>query len=140
MHSPSYLAAFRIILADNDGFDAQGSRQFDLPLNSTFAIGRSSRNTTKPELMPASDNAYIDSPVVSRDHAVLSANASSGLPQVYVSDSGSMHGTLVNGVKLVPKTPHPLSTGDLLQFGADVNRNESTCLLLSILASTALPS
>ncbi|KAF2133869.1 hypothetical protein P153DRAFT_100313 [Dothidotthia symphoricarpi CBS 119687] len=119
---------FHIVLKDDKGFDAQGSREFDLVLNSTFPIGRSSRNAAKPELMPASDNAYIDSPVVSRDHAVFSANANSGVPQVYVSDSGSMHGTMVNGVKLVPNTPEPLSTGDLLQFGADVNRNESTYL------------
>ncbi|CAO2650120.1 Nn.00g014120.m01.CDS01 [Neocucurbitaria sp. VM-36] len=116
--------AFRIVLQDVNQYDTYGSREFDLPLNSTFPIGRASKNATKKELMPAPHNAYIDSPVISREHALLSANTSSGTPQVYISDKGSMHGTMVNGQALTPNTPKQLSAGDVLQFGIDVNRNE----------------
>ncbi|KAH7383847.1 hypothetical protein BKA66DRAFT_549290 [Pyrenochaeta sp. MPI-SDFR-AT-0127] len=115
---------FRIVLKDVKRHDPFESREFDLPINSTFPIGRASKNATKRELMPAPHNAYIDSPVISREHAILSANTTSGTPQVYISDSGSMHGTMVNGRRLLPNTPERLSPGDLLQFGIDVNRNE----------------
>jgi pSer/pThr/pTyr-binding forkhead associated (FHA) protein len=121
---PTNRLAFRITLRDVDGFEGFNSRQFVLALNSTFPIGRASKNNAKANLMPANSNAYIDSPVISREHAVLSANASSGEPQVYIMDKGSMHGTLVNGERLPAHTPTQLSTGDRLQFGIDVNRNE----------------
>lgn len=118
--------AFRIVLRDTKRYDAFETREFDLPMNSTFPIGRASRNATKKELMPAQHNAYIDSPVVSREHAVLSANASSGKPDVYITDSGSMHGTMLNDERLAINVPAKLSWGDKLQFGTDVNRNEGT--------------
>jgi pSer/pThr/pTyr-binding forkhead associated (FHA) protein len=70
--------------------------------------------------MPGRDNAYIDSPVISRDHAVLSADTDA----VYLTDSHSMHGTYVDGQKIEPNVPIALSSGSLLQFGVDVNRNE----------------
>jgi hypothetical protein len=73
----SGTVAFRVVLRDAEGHDGLGSREFDLPLNTTFPIGRSSRNNTKRELMPAKHNAYIDSPVISRDHALLSLLPSS---------------------------------------------------------------
>ncbi|KAF1937622.1 hypothetical protein EJ02DRAFT_458575 [Clathrospora elynae] len=115
---------FRIVLRDAKHFDTYETREFDLPLNATFPIGRASGNATKRELMAAPHNAYINSPVISREHAVLSANTNSGTPEVYVSDCGSMHGSTLNGRKLLPNTPEKLSYGDVLQFGSDVNRNE----------------
>jgi pSer/pThr/pTyr-binding forkhead associated (FHA) protein len=36
-----------------------------------------------------------------------------------------MHGTYVNGCQLAPNVPKPLSSGDKVQLGADVNRNDS---------------
>ncbi|KAF2030233.1 hypothetical protein EK21DRAFT_89115 [Setomelanomma holmii] len=116
--------AFRIVLRDAEGFEEFDARDILLPLGASFPVGRASRNSTKPELAPAANNAYIDSPVISRDHAKLSAHAESGTPQVYISDSRSMHGTMVNGERLAPHTLKQLSIGDLLQFGVDVNRNE----------------
>lgn len=118
--------AFRIILRDVKQYDTHQTREFDLSAGSSFPIGRASKNSTKKDLMPAPHNAYIDSPVISRDHALLSLKPSSGTPQVYITDAGSMHGTLVNGHKLAPNVPKLLSNGDLLQFGVDVNRNEGT--------------
>ncbi|EAT91145.2 hypothetical protein SNOG_01496 [Parastagonospora nodorum SN15] len=117
---------FRVILRDVDGFEGFSSRQFDLALNAKFPIGRASKNTAKQDLMPASNNAYIDSPVISRNHAVFTAHADSGTPQVFVTDLGSMHGTMVNGERLPTHMPKQLASGDKLQFGIDVNRNEGT--------------
>ncbi|KAF1830864.1 hypothetical protein BDW02DRAFT_558056 [Decorospora gaudefroyi] len=115
---------FRIVLRDLKRYDTYETREFDLPMNSTFPIGRSSKNATKRDLIPGPDNAFIDSPVISREHAELSANANSGRPEVYISDSNSMHGTFLNGHRLQPCIPSKLNYGDLLQFGSDVNRNE----------------
>ncbi|KAH9878244.1 hypothetical protein J1614_003461 [Plenodomus biglobosus] len=116
--------SFRIVLRDVNRHDTFETREFDLPLHSTYPVGRASKNVAKRDLMPAPHNAYIDSPVISREHAVLSATLSHGTPQVYITDSGSMHGTMVNGRKLLSNTPTMLATGDMLQFGVDVNRNE----------------
>ncbi|KAI0624919.1 FHA domain protein [Pyrenophora tritici-repentis] len=115
---------FHIVLRDPKRYDTYATREFDLPLSTNFPIGRASSNVSKKELMAAPHNAYIDSPVISRQHAILSANSDSGVPEVYVSDQGSMHGTMLNGRRLSPHTPTRLSYGDELQFGTDVNRNE----------------
>ncbi|KAL6707273.1 hypothetical protein ACN47E_004261 [Coniothyrium glycines] len=117
---------FRIALRDVvQGYDPLNTREFDLPLDSTrYPIGRASNNAAKRDLAPAANNAFIDSPVVSREHAVLFANSTSGTPHVYISDCKSMHGTSVNGLVLAPNRPYMLENGDELQFGVDVNRNE----------------
>ncbi|KAF1917712.1 hypothetical protein BDU57DRAFT_537351 [Ampelomyces quisqualis] len=115
---------FRVVLRDVDGFEGIDSREFELPLGSNFPIGRASRNTTKKALMPAANNAFIDSPVISREHAILTVNADNGALHVCISDQGSMHGTMVNGERLAPRTPKQLASGDNLQFGIDINRNE----------------
>jgi hypothetical protein len=121
---------YQIVLRDTEGYEPEpvSSRRFTLPLGSTFPIGRASRNTTKADLMPAEHNAFIDSPVISRDHAVLSATGDEDAPQIFVTDSKSMHGTFVNGERLEAHTPKQLKSGDILQFGVDVNRNEGTHL------------
>ncbi|KAF1931236.1 uncharacterized protein M421DRAFT_417889 [Didymella exigua CBS 183.55] len=119
------VSAFHIVLRQEEGYDAHQTREFDLELNSEFAIGRASKNISKGYLLPAKNNVYIDSPVVSREHAILTANVISGTPQVYITDAKSMHGTHVNGTPLVPHTPKRLFNGDRLQFGVNVNRNES---------------
>jgi pSer/pThr/pTyr-binding forkhead associated (FHA) protein len=76
-------------------------------------------------MLPAEHNMYIDSPVVSREHAIISANSLTGAPHVFVTDTKSMHGTFVNETALVPFVPKQLSSGDKLRFGINVNRNES---------------
>jgi hypothetical protein len=119
-------SAFRITLRTIDGYEGFESREFDLCVGGTFPIGRASKNTTKKTLMPAPSNAYIDSPVISREHALLSADTQLGTPHVYITDTGSMHGTMVNDERLPPHTPKQLASGDKLQFGIDVNRNEGT--------------
>jgi pSer/pThr/pTyr-binding forkhead associated (FHA) protein len=115
---------FRIVLRDLKRYDTYETREFNLPLGSTFPIGRASKNVAKRDLMPAPHNAYIDSPVISRNHAVLSANSNSGKPEVYITDNGSMHGTILNGQTLEAGASTKLSYGDVIQLGTDVNRNE----------------
>lgn len=88
-------------------------------------LGRSSKNSTKPELMIGANNAYIDAPTISREHAVLTATSPSA-PIVTIMDNGSMHGTTVNGVKLEAKKPRRLHDGDELTFGADILRDQRT--------------
>ena len=127
------LPAFRIVLRDVKRYDTYETREFDLSLNSTFPIGRASSNVSKKELMAAPHNAYIDSPVISRQHALLSANSTNGVPEVYLSDQGSMHGTILNGKRLTAKTPTKLKYGDEIQFGTDVNRNEGMSLRRSFI-------
>ncbi|KAF3035349.1 hypothetical protein E8E12_007245 [Didymella heteroderae] len=119
------VSTFHVVLRQEEGYDAHQTREFNLELDSKFAIGRASKNISKGYLLPAKNNVYIDSPVVSREHAILTANATSGTPQVYITDTKSMHGTYVNGTPLVPHAPRHLLNGDKLQFGVNVNRNES---------------
>ena len=132
--------AFRIVLKSDEGFDVHDTREFDLALDSKFAIGRASKNTSKGYLLPAKHNVYIDSPVVSREHALLTANTTSGTPQVFITDTKSMHGTFVNGTPLVSQTPKQLSNGDKLQFGVNVNRNDSKAHLYRMQTGTLLTS
>lgn len=120
--------AFRIVLKQEEGFDIHDTREFYVALDTKFAIGRASKNMSKGYLLPAKHNVFIDSPVVSREHAILTVNASTGIPQVYITDTKSMHGTFVNGIQLVPDTPKQLSNGDKLQFGVSVNRGDSKLL------------
>jgi hypothetical protein len=125
--------AFHVVLRDVDGFEGLESRSFELLVGgASFPIGRASKNTSKKVLMPAAHNAYIDSPVISREHALLSAEATVEGPQVFVTDTGSMHGTVVNGERLVAHTPKQLRSGDMLQFGIDVNRNEGALTHLAV--------
>ncbi|KAF2634379.1 hypothetical protein P280DRAFT_474690 [Massarina eburnea CBS 473.64] len=114
-------ATFHITLRAADGFDGFHERNLTLQPGKPITIGRASRNHQKPKLMTAADNAYIDSPVISREHALLTVHPSP--PAVYIADKGSMHGTVVNGERLEAHRAIKLQSGDLLQFGADVTRD-----------------
>ncbi|CAI6342552.1 unnamed protein product [Periconia digitata] len=114
--------AFRVTLRSSDGHDPLKERRLDLRPNQPYTIGRASTNTQKPNLMETTGNAYIHSPVISREHAFL--NLRLDPTSVHITDSSSMHGTMVNGTKLKPLRPWKLANGDVLQFGADVTRND----------------
>ncbi|KAF2793469.1 hypothetical protein K505DRAFT_325454 [Melanomma pulvis-pyrius CBS 109.77] len=114
-----------VTLRSIDGLDDFPERSFVLGPNTSVAVGRSSKNTTK-KLMSGPDNAFIDSPVISREHALLSANTATGIPAVYITDNGSMHGTFVNSHQLPPKQEHKLHNGDTLQFGMNVVRDQDS--------------
>lgn len=70
------------------------------------------------------DNAWFDSPVMSRNHAEISLDAESNV--ITIRDIGSMHGTYVNDTQLRRHEPRGLSNDDLVVFGAEVKRNLDT--------------
>lgn len=74
--------------------------------------------------MPAANNAYIDSPVISREHAVSTINADSGAAYVYITNRHSMHGAYLNGDELGKEVQKLLAPGDKLQSGVDVKSGE----------------
>lgn len=105
------------MLSPVDFIDDFPSRVFSLtPDKPTLAIGRSSKKGSG-EYCAAHDNAYIDSPVVSRQHAqfqIVGPNA------LYLVDLGSLHGTLVDNVRLKKDVPYACSSGAVVTFGSMV--------------------
>lgn len=96
----------------DDGFL---SRQFTLgPSNSSILIGRSSSTKrTADRGEPHLANAFFSCPIVSRRHARLSfVNG-----RIDIDDLGSMHGTYVNGIKLVRGQPDTIQSGDIVALG-----------------------
>jgi pSer/pThr/pTyr-binding forkhead associated (FHA) protein len=111
-----------VILRSVDKADTVPERNLLLRPGVSILVGRASKNEAKG-MVASSDNAYIDSPVVSRKHAELTADFSGPSPLVYIADKDSMHGTKLNGNVLSDGRPRQLQSGDVLQFGADVVRD-----------------
>ncbi|KGQ01629.1 hypothetical protein PAAG_11611 [Paracoccidioides lutzii Pb01] len=88
-----------------------------------IVIGRSSRATNK-ELVPAQNNAWFDSRVMSRAHATITICLQK--QQASITDTDSMHGTWLNGTKLVSNSKTPLTNRDILTFGAKITRGAET--------------
>ncbi|ODM16473.1 hypothetical protein SI65_07980 [Aspergillus cristatus] len=86
-------------------------------------IGRSSKRETK-NLIPAQNNAWFDSRVMSRDHARIGVNMAE--KTVIIRDGGSMHGTWVNDRRIPVDQDVVVNSGDILTFGADVTRGAET--------------
>ncbi|CAK7204531.1 hypothetical protein SEUCBS139899_007289 [Sporothrix eucalyptigena] len=82
-------------------------------------VGRASKTVSKG-LVPAVDNAYFDSPVVSRAHAEIAANFEDGT--VSLTDMGSLHGTSVNDKPLEKGVSTILGKDDIVSFGIHVSR------------------
>ncbi|CAK7275326.1 hypothetical protein SEPCBS119000_006636 [Sporothrix epigloea] len=82
-------------------------------------VGRASKTVSKG-LLPAAENAYFDSPVVSRVHAEIAANFKNGI--VSITDTGSLHGTSVNDRSLQKGVATPLKEDDTVSFGIHVSR------------------
>jgi len=106
----------------------------------TVPVGRTSNRNN--EFKGDFGNAFIDSPVMSRKHAEISAdfdNSVSSLStinsdyriltscnqRVFIKDVGSMHGTFVAGEKLLDKIPRAMHQGDVVTFGAPVRNPPS---------------
>ena len=93
-------------------------------------VGRSSRSEAK-NLSATPDNALFDCPVISRRHAELELKVNKWTEEkhaVFIKDTGSMHGTSVNGQKLVPTRHFQLKEGDAIRLGESVNRADSEYL------------
>ena len=118
---PPYLTT--VSLSSNTNND---HRTLDLIPGKSYTIGRASR--TKQDMFAAPGNALFDCAVVSREHAEL--RSSPWQPpgkQVTLTDKKSLHGTTVNGRRLMPHLPFPLKTGDVIKFGEKVARGDGMC-------------
>ncbi|KAJ6780193.1 hypothetical protein PWT90_04453 [Aphanocladium album] len=85
---------------------------------SIVSIGRASKRSSTLECRPY--NAWIDAPVMSREHAELKLDSQN--QTVFIRDVGSLHGTYHNDTKLRQGQSQALSNGDLLKFGISINR------------------
>ncbi|KAI0012540.1 hypothetical protein F4779DRAFT_39897 [Xylariaceae sp. FL0662B] len=108
-------------------------RQFILTRHApSIAIGRASKVPSKG-FVAAHDNAWFDSPVMSRQHAELVASFDSVPKTVFLKDIGSLHGTFYTAkdasktrARLEKDQAVKLATGDVLQFGIDIFRSKET--------------
>lgn len=93
------------------------------PKRPTIKIGRASKSIVKG-IMGAEDNAWFDSPVMSRDHAEITLDTEANV--VTIQDMRSMHGTSVEQQRLEPGEPFCIADGSIVKFGTQVKRgNES---------------
>ncbi|KAI1394280.1 uncharacterized protein F4822DRAFT_424759 [Hypoxylon trugodes] len=95
-------------------------------------IGRASKVPTKG-FVAAADNAWFDSPVMSRQHAELFLASENDSKVVFIKDIGSLHGTyytpydgMRNESRLEQGKPVQLSNGDTIRFGVDIFRTSET--------------
>ncbi|KXX80569.1 hypothetical protein MMYC01_202248 [Madurella mycetomatis] len=88
---------------------------------SSIAIGRASKVPSKG-FVAAQDNAWFDSPVMSRQHAEIVANINT--KKVEIRDLGSLHGTFLNGddKRLPDMEFFELKESDTLTFGVPIMR------------------
>ncbi|KAL1845284.1 hypothetical protein VTK73DRAFT_743 [Phialemonium thermophilum] len=88
----------------------------------TVQIGRASKISAKG-FVAQPENGWFDSPVMSRTHAVVTADLDN--QTVEISDCGSLHGTFLNGEsdRLPIGEPQQLHDGDRLVFGLEIFRN-----------------
>ncbi|KAI1778644.1 hypothetical protein F4818DRAFT_406673 [Hypoxylon cercidicola] len=113
--------------------DAFAKRQFILGRETPrVRIGRASRIPTKG-FIASVDNAWFDSPVMSRHHAEFILDSNSTPKGVFIKDIGSLHGTFHaprggNGTenRLEQQQLVKLSSGDSLRFGTDIFRSKET--------------
>lgn len=89
------------------------------PKNPSIVVGRASRSPNKA-LHCAIDNAWLDSPVISRDHAIITLD--SKRQSLTIQDTDSMHGTRLNDFQMTSHIPANLYNGDNVTFGAEVKR------------------
>ncbi|EFX04477.1 fha domain containing protein [Grosmannia clavigera kw1407] len=113
-----------ITLAQNDATSLEASalpirRICFSPSKPKVQIGRSSKTVSKG-LSPSENNAYFDSPVMSRAHAELTADLDKG--KIHLKDLGSLHGTSVNKTTLSDESTVSLKVGDSVCFGIHVAR------------------
>lgn len=76
---------------------------------------------TNAKTVPTATNGYFDSKVLSRQHAVIWADANG---RIWIRDVKSSNGTFVNGLRLSSENrdsePHELREHDTLELGIDI--------------------
>ncbi|KAG7414725.1 Sarcolemmal membrane-associated protein [Fusarium oxysporum f. sp. rapae] len=121
MAVPEYRDEVSITLSIADpppSFSFPSRRIFLSKKNPTIEIGRTSKRNGAFEA--AKSNAWFDSPVMSRKHALFTLDADK--QKLYVKDTGSLHGTYKNDVRLETNVNHEVASGDKLKFGAFIER------------------
>ena len=120
-------------------------RNFSLNLDTKQVdIGRASRNIAKG-LTAAEDNAWFDSPIMSRQHAKFSlpslwGNVSTWIRQhklsvtgltlmkgIYLQDYGSTHGTFIGTRRLHPNVDYTINNGEVITFGVKITSGPRKC-------------
>ncbi|KAG5982772.1 hypothetical protein E4U55_001378 [Claviceps digitariae] len=86
--------------------------------NTEIYIGRSSKRDAR--LVAKPNNAWFDSPVMSRNHARLSFSPKNG--SISITDVDSLHGTYVNNRRIAQFYKRHLNSGDILRFGTVVEK------------------
>ncbi|KIM79867.1 hypothetical protein PILCRDRAFT_823052 [Piloderma croceum F 1598] len=91
-------------------------KHINLTNNQRVKIGRQ----TNARTVPAENNGYFDSKVLSRQHAeVWEENA-----KIFIKDVKSSNGTFINGERLSPEglesQPYELKSDDIVEFGIDI--------------------
>ncbi|KAI1013437.1 hypothetical protein LB503_001667 [Fusarium chuoi] len=121
MAVPEYRDEVAITLSIADpppGFSYPTRRIFLSKKNPTIEIGRTSKRNGAFEA--AKSNTWFDSPVMSRKHALFTLDADK--QKLYIKDTGSLHGTYKNDVRLETNVNHEVTSGDKLKFGAFIER------------------
>ncbi|KAK8004965.1 hypothetical protein PG990_011002 [Apiospora arundinis] len=102
------------------------TRRITLRNNIPERVGRASKVATKG-FLATPDNAWFDSPVMSRTHAELVANMEK--KTVSIKDIGSLHGTFIikkdipnSETRVAEDTPTELISGDNIRFGVEILR------------------
>lgn len=111
-------------------------------------VGRASKNADKC-LIAAKDNAWFDSPIMSRQHAKFSATANKVCDQLqplikispyeyiqraYVQDNDSTHGTYLGNERLDAYKDYLIDNNEIVTFGVRVTSGARK----SFLAHTSL--
>ncbi|KIV96539.1 hypothetical protein, variant 1 [Exophiala mesophila] len=121
------------ILRNTDRLDTIPDRVIKLTAPDwQIKIGRGTTSGDQ-DLQPSKENAFFDSRVMSRHHAILTANPDNR--QFIIEDIGSMHGTYCNSRRLKSNIPEPIYNGDTLVFGSDVTRGTSSFNALQVLVT-----
>ncbi|SCW04103.1 LAFE_0H05996g1_1 [Lachancea fermentati] len=74
------------------------------------------KQESQPQVRP--DNGHFDSRVLSRNHASLSCDSSTG--KIYIRDLKSSNGTFVNGNR-ISQSDVELKVGDVVDLGTDID-------------------
>jgi pSer/pThr/pTyr-binding forkhead associated (FHA) protein len=121
----------------------------------SITIGRASKISTKG-FVAGIDNAWFDSPVMSRLHARLFARMDQKVrrcnppvpialltvdQKVEIRDLGSLHGTYVNdGERLAADELRELQDGDTLRFGAPIWRGQDQFVPTKVTVGLQFPT
>ncbi|EHY58774.1 hypothetical protein ABEF92_008526 [Exophiala dermatitidis] len=112
-----------VVLRDVDHLDSIPERTITLEAPDwKVKVGRGSLSSADA-LRPTSKNAWFDSRVMSRNHAVLRANPYA--KTITIEDVGSMHGTHLGGRRLKTNHAESLWPGDIITLGCNVTRGSN---------------